>query len=74
MLSGCPNPRTCVDTEFGCCLDGVSPAKDYEGNGCPVTPCNLTLYGCCKSDNRTAAEGNDEEGCPPPEPACESSE
>lgn len=74
LLSGCPNPKTCKESKFGCCPDGVSPAPEPKGKGCPVTPCNETLYGCCKSDNITAAEGNNQEGCPPPPPVCKSSE
>ncbi|XP_061384586.1 papilin isoform X3 [Danaus plexippus] len=71
---GCPNPKTCKESKFGCCPDGVSPAPEPKGKGCPVTLCNETLYGCCKSDNITAAEGNNQEGCPPPPPVCKSSE
>lgn len=41
--------------------------KDFEG--CPVSHCNETLFGCC-ADNKTAAEGNDNEGCPLPPPEC----
>ncbi|CAF4798136.1 unnamed protein product [Pieris macdunnoughi] len=67
---GCPNPKTCKETKFGCCPDGVSPAGSMTGKGCPVISCELTLYGCCSSDNVTAALGNDQEGCPPPPPAC----
>ncbi|XP_050354058.1 papilin isoform X6 [Nymphalis io] len=70
---GCPNPETCRDSKFGCCPDGVSPASGLRGAGCPVTPCNETLYGCCKSDNITAAEGNDQQGCPAPLPPCRNS-
>ncbi|XP_047512868.1 uncharacterized protein LOC125054801 [Pieris napi] len=67
---GCPNPKTCKETKFGCCPDGVSPAGSMTGKGCPVISCELTLYGCCSTDNVTAALGNDQEGCPPPPPAC----
>ncbi|KAF9796339.1 hypothetical protein SFRURICE_001912 [Spodoptera frugiperda] len=41
---------------------------------CPVEACADTLFGCCLSDNKTAAQGNDQEGCPPPPPACAASE
>lgn len=66
MPLGCPKPRTCKESLFGCCPDGVSPAQGENEEGCPVIPCEETLFGCCTSDNKTAALGNDDEGCPAP--------
>ncbi|KAI8425354.1 hypothetical protein MSG28_007115 [Choristoneura fumiferana] len=73
-VEACPHPKTCNETKFGCCPDGVSPAAGLRNKGCPSSKCKETLYGCCKSDNKTPAEGNDQEGCPPPPPPCKSSE
>lgn len=68
-LLGCQITKTCNETKFGCCEDGVSPATGKKFEGCPSTHCEETLFGCCP-DNKTAATGNDNEGCPPPPPEC----
>jgi hypothetical protein len=60
--SGCPQPQTCEETEFGCCPDAVSPAKGRKKEGCPPSHCEETLFGCCP-DGASTAEGNDNEGC-----------
>lgn len=70
---GCEKPRTCKESRYGCCPDGLSPAQGNNNEGCPVEPCADTLFGCCASDNKTAAQGNDQDGCPPPPPACTTS-
>lgn len=69
IILGCPTPKTCNETQYGCCEDGVSPASGENFEGCPESQCDQTLFGCC-SDNKTPAEGNDNEGCPPPPPEC----
>lgn len=62
LILGCSQPTTCDETEFGCCPDGVSPAKGRKKEGCPPTHCEETLFGCCP-DGIGIAEGNDNEGC-----------
>lgn len=52
-----------MESEFGCCSDGVSPAKGKNEKGCPKFDCAATLFGCCP-DKVTVAQGNDFEGCP----------
>ncbi|CAH0689994.1 unnamed protein product [Spodoptera exigua] len=70
---GCRIPRECSYSIFGCCPDGVSPKLNETDEGCPVEPCADTLFGCCLSDNKTAAQGNDQDNCPPLSPSCLSS-
>lgn len=62
-------PKTCKESEFGCCADGVSQALDKNFYGCPKSQCNESLFGCCP-DKKSFAKGNNNEGCPPPPPAC----
>lgn len=62
-------PKTCKESKYGCCEDGVSPAMGKNFKGCPSTHCDETLFGCCP-DEKTPAGGNDKEDCPPPPPAC----
>ncbi|RWS27622.1 papilin-like protein, partial [Leptotrombidium deliense] len=53
----------CMNTEYGCCLDGVSAAQGINYKGCEdMIPCNETEFGCCP-DNVTLAKGFDFEGC-----------
>lgn len=76
LCAGCIIPKTCLETEFGCCPDGISTAKSKSKKGCPKIICKESLYGCCQ-DNKTAAQGNDQEGCPIPTtaaPGCKESE
>lgn len=56
-------PKTCLESEFGCCPDGVSPATGPKDRGCPPSLCEQTIFGCCP-DKVTPAMGNDFEGCP----------
>ncbi|CAH0383119.1 unnamed protein product [Bemisia tabaci] len=55
----------CQKTEFGCCFDGITPAKGPFSEGCSIiTICNETKYGCCQ-DGVSPATGPDFENCPP---------
>lgn len=62
-------PKTCKESEFGCCQDEVSQAIGKNFEGCPKSQCNESLFGCCP-DKKSFAKGNNNEGCPPPPPAC----
>ncbi|XP_071454258.1 papilin isoform X2 [Hetaerina americana] len=58
--------KTCKDTEFGCCNDGITAAKGPFGKGCPQPQtCEETQFGCCASDGVSPAEGPRQLGCPP---------
>ncbi|XP_014669308.1 PREDICTED: papilin-like isoform X4 [Priapulus caudatus] len=55
----------CHKSKFGCCEDGVTPAKPNRENCRMVEtgiPCNETAYGCCM-DGITAAAGPFKKGC-----------
>jgi hypothetical protein len=54
----------CAGTRFGCCDDGETAKKNYQGSNCPSSPrphhhkdiiggCAGTRFGCCP-DNKTA--------------------
>ncbi|XP_022704194.1 papilin-like isoform X2 [Varroa jacobsoni] len=51
----------CEESEYGCCPDGITSAKDAEKRkGCPH--CRISKYGCCP-DRITAAAGRKFKGC-----------
>ncbi|KAH9487494.1 hypothetical protein Btru_075974, partial [Bulinus truncatus] len=54
----------CRESAYGCCYDGVTPAKGPNKVGCPrlIGGCRGTRYGCCK-DGVTSARGSNKEGC-----------
>lgn len=54
-MAGCG----CENTEFGCCLDERTPARDPGKAGCG---CEASKYGCCP-DGETEAQGEKFEGC-----------
>jgi len=60
-LIGCKTPKTCEETKFGCCPDGVTPAKG-KSKKCKTVECAKTLYGCCP-DKKNARTGNTDDGC-----------
>ena len=49
----------CLNTEFGCCPDNISPAEGPDNKGCG---CEFTEHGCCPDDT-TTARGPNFEGC-----------
>lgn len=58
----------CVDTEHGCCLDGIKPATGPHFAGCPeygtyTETCEDSAFGCCP-DGLSAAIGPFNAGCP----------
>ncbi|XP_046402802.1 LOW QUALITY PROTEIN: papilin [Ischnura elegans] len=58
--------KSCKESEFGCCNDGITAAKGPFGKGCPQPKtCDETEFGCCLSDGVSPAEGPNELGCPP---------
>ncbi|XP_050091776.1 papilin-like [Anopheles aquasalis] len=59
----CSLSASCIETKYGCCPDGLSPATGPKDQGCPKVDCVDTLFGCCP-DNETPAKGNDHEECP----------
>ncbi|XP_006817461.1 papilin-like, partial [Saccoglossus kowalevskii] len=55
----------CEDSEFGCCLNGITAADGPFQYGCPPVSyrdCVDTVHGCCE-DGETPASGPDFEGC-----------
>ncbi|XP_046445127.1 papilin-like isoform X2 [Daphnia pulex] len=54
---------TCDKTEYGCCSDGVTPAKGPFEAGCPkYETCEDAEFKCCP-DGVTPAKGANNEGC-----------
>ena len=67
-----------MNSTFGCCNDGLTPAKGPNGEGCKREPSGIDLipdeiessgedcyslqFGCCP-DGLTPASGPDQEGC-----------
>nr|XP_006014166.1 PREDICTED: papilin-like [Latimeria chalumnae] len=58
-----PGVRDCMQTIYGCCPDGWTPAAGPRGIGCRSVSCQETRYGCCP-DGTTAAQGPRNAGCP----------
>ena len=50
------------DSEYGCCDDLVTPAKNADLSNCP-SDCFYSVYGCCP-DGKTTARGSNQAGCP----------
>ncbi|XP_048830375.1 papilin isoform X3 [Brienomyrus brachyistius] len=52
----------CSQSYYGCCPDGYTHARGYNGEGCPQQDCRQSRYGCCE-DDVSAAQGPNREGC-----------
>lgn len=59
----CPDGSSCNETQYACCLDGVSPADGPNHMGCPLRDdsilsesCSESEFGCCP-DQLTPAQG-----------------
>ena len=50
----------CISTRYGCCLDGITPAKDFEDSCRVLGGCSGTIYGCCV-DETTPAKSHDDQ-------------
>jgi hypothetical protein len=50
------------ESEFGCCDDQVTPAKNIDLSDCP-NDCFFSLYGCCENSTTKAARGSYNAGC-----------
>ncbi|CAH0551174.1 unnamed protein product, partial [Brassicogethes aeneus] len=56
--------KSCKTTQFGCCLDNITPASGPFEKGCPTPKiCKESKYGCCE-DGVSAALGTKNMGCP----------
>ncbi|XP_061603096.1 papilin b, proteoglycan-like sulfated glycoprotein isoform X2 [Cololabis saira] len=53
----------CVDSVYGCCPDGRTPATGLGYQGCSQDDCVRTRFGCCL-DGVTPARGYGRAGCP----------
>ncbi|XP_066282432.1 papilin-like isoform X1 [Branchiostoma lanceolatum] len=52
----------CGFSEFGCCMDGYTPAEGPFKAGCPALGCEGSEFGCCP-DGERPAQGPDNHGC-----------
>ncbi|KAG9336785.1 hypothetical protein JZ751_003133 [Albula glossodonta] len=58
-----PHSSHCLQSYYGCCPDGFTPARGHHSQGCPEGSCTRSRYGCCQ-DGVTVASGPNRAGCP----------